>query len=174
MAVADETVSPQKPQKSWFGRNWWWVLLLVIIGAGVVCAGVCSGVVFYGMGMLKETAPYKMTLDAVRGDPVVIERLGEPIEDDWKIDVKISETNGQGKATLRIPIMGPKGTANVSSNARLINGKWGLTRVEITFDNKEQHVLELDEAASGGLEDPPPFIPEGGVPFPPTSPNAIP
>ena len=54
-----------------------------------------------------------------------------------------------------IPVVGSKGAAEVTSKARRIDGKWGLSRVEVVFENGERHALELDDKAAGGLEDAP-------------------
>ena len=165
MSTVEQAVPQTKPQGSWFGRNWWWVLLLVLVGGGLLCAGICSGLAFLGIQESKKKEPYQLTLAAVRSDPTVIERLGEPIKDDWKVRVVINASGGRGEARINVPISGPKGTADVSSQAQLINGKWGLTTVEVTFSDGERHVLELSpEQAGGGEGDAPLWVPPGEVP----------
>ncbi len=167
MATYEEAVPEQRPQRNWFGRNWWWVLLLVILGGGLVCAGICGGVfyfIYYDFVRLKEAEPYKMTIEALADDPTVVQKIGQPITDMWIGSGEINEQNGRGNAKFYFPVTGPKGAAEVTSQARKIDGKWGLSRVEVVFEGGEKHVLELDEKAGGGLDEAPPFVPPGELP----------
>ena len=166
MADIEQAVPQQKPQRSWFGRNWWWVLLIILIGGVAICSGLCGVGMFLAFGQLRESEPYKMTLAAVTSDPVVIDKLGEPIEDatQWVPNIQISVTNDQGNARIMIPIRGPKGTANVSSVAKMNNGKWALTQVEATFSDGQRHLLELGADQAGGIEAALPWNPAGVVP----------
>ncbi|HLA85226.1 MAG TPA: cytochrome c oxidase assembly factor Coa1 family protein [Thermoguttaceae bacterium] len=151
-----QTVPPSRPQKGWFGRNWWWVLLLVLVGGGVACAGICTGVVYFGIKVMKDSEPYQLTLQAVRSDPTVVERLGEPIQDDWQVSVQVVASGNRATARVDVPVSGPKGTAEVSSESQMINGKWGLTSVEVTFSNGDRHALDIkaDQAGEGASEAP--------------------
>ncbi len=169
MSVAEQPVPQQKPQRSWFGRNWWWVILLVIVGGGVMCCGVCGGVGYFVMNKLKSSEPYKMAVEALENDPVVIEKLGEPIAEPPFVGGSINESNGQGSAKLLFIMTGSNAgvIANVECNARLIDGKWGLTSVTVNFSDGQRYVLELDpDQTGGGLDDAPPspWTPPGTIP----------
>jgi len=166
MADVQEPFPQFNRKKGWFARNWWWVLLIVLIGGGVMCCGVCGLTGFIGLKALKETEPYKMTLAAVRSDPTVVERLGEPIVDDWKVNVQINATGGdRGSATVMIPISGPKGTARVRSECQMVGGTWGLTSVEVTFGDGQRHLLPIVPPPPGsGAGEAPPWAPTGESP----------
>ena len=158
MSNFEQPAPPAKPRKSWFGRNWWWVLLLIILGGGLVCAGVCAGIVSFGLQKVRESEPYTMTLDAVQNDPVVVERLGKPIQDSWQINMQGDISGNQGSVRITVPITGPKGSATVSSQSQCINGNWGLTSVDVTFANGERHSLEITPEQAGGQSNiAPPF-----------------
>ncbi|HBO43478.1 MAG TPA: hypothetical protein DD670_06020 [Planctomycetaceae bacterium] len=159
-STEQQTFPQQKPQRSWFGRNWWWVLILVFVGGFVLCSGICGGFFCLVIQGLRSSEVYQMSLAAVTKDPVVIEKLGEPITDNWFIGGEMNVNNDQGDARLQSSIQGPKGAASVTTVARRIGGKWGLTQIEVTFSDGERHVIQLDaDQAGGGMDDAPPWNP---------------
>ncbi|MBN2218560.1 MAG: hypothetical protein JW719_14385 [Pirellulales bacterium] len=164
MADVQQPLPQQKPRKSWFGRNWWWVLILVIVGGGLLCCAVCGGIIFSVFAGLRKSEPYQMTLKAVTSDPVVIEKLGEPISDTWAVAGEYNQQNGEGKAKFMFPVTGPNGAAQVTSEARKSGGKWTLTYIEVVFGDQQKHTIELAPTqGEGGLQDAPRWTPPGEV-----------
>jgi hypothetical protein len=108
-----------------------------------------------------------MALEAVRSDPVVAEKLGKPIDDVgklWEVSITITLSGDRGDAKAMFPVAGPKGRADVTSEARRSGGKWSLTDVEVQFSNGEKHLLDIKaDATGGGLDDAPPWRPPGEV-----------
>ncbi|MBN2021819.1 MAG: hypothetical protein JW809_03415 [Pirellulales bacterium] len=155
MAVVEPVVVEDRPKRGWFGRNWWWVLLLGLVGVVVVCGGLCTGVFFAGLATVKDSPPYQMTLDRVRAEPRVVQRLGEPIEDDFMpTQADVDERPNGGTARLRFGVSGPKGAAEVSSESRMIGDTWGLVRVEVTFEDGERITLDTSAGGAEGLDAP--------------------
>jgi len=151
---------PQKPQKSWFGRNWWWVLILILVGGGVVCCGVCGGLFWWTTTKARNSEVFQMTFDAVSKDPMVLEKLGESIESPPIVGGVV----GENDAFLVFTITGPKGAANVESQGRKVNNKWGLTQIKVVFSDETEHIVPLGEEQAGGLEEAPLFVPPGEQP----------
>jgi hypothetical protein len=164
MATVQQPVTPQKPKKSWFGRNWWWVLLLILLGGGLLCAGLCSGFAYWNIKKVRDSEAYKLTIDAVSKDPVILEKLGDPIKPPPIAGGSVGETD----AILVFAITGPKGTATVASQGRKANGKWGLTQIEVTFADRTKHNVTLGKAQAGGLDEAPTWSPPGEAPQNPT------
>ena len=148
----------EPPRRGWFRRNWLWFVPLVLLGLGVLCASCCGGILLTVFGVLRSSEPYVMALEQVQNDPKVIERLGEPIEPaSWAPSGNIHVSNGRGDASLRFDVKGPRGTAHVSTQARRIDGQWGLTTLEVTFDDGTR--LSLDTGTDDALDDAPPWTP---------------
>src|SRR5687768_16576605 len=61
---------PPKPSGSW--GCWWMVLLLGVPLAGLVCCGLCGGVVHLGLELVEEEIVANLNRD-----PVIQEHLGE-------------------------------------------------------------------------------------------------
>lgn len=119
-------------------------MLLMVPPLGIVlCGGLGTGIFFFVASQRKAMVPYRMTLEQVRQDPTVIEKLGQPVEDvTWLPSVIVSTTNSSGTASLRFDVAGPKGEAHVYTEARMINGQWGLTLLELTVAGEGRISLE--------------------------------
>ena len=132
------------PQPSWWKRNWKWAvpvggcftLLLLVIAL--------FGSIFYGVTtMLEKSQPYEYALEKINGDEEIISILGSPIEQDGMMQGSINWNNGNGKADMKIPITGPKGSGILYINASSVDDTWEYheIRVEIT-DNESIDLLE--------------------------------
>jgi hypothetical protein len=157
MSFVEATPAAEPRRRGWFGRNWWWVLLLVFGGCIVICAGLCAGVFAFGVGAIKSSEPYQASLAQVRQDKQVIARIGEPIEDALMPTGNININNDRGEARLSFDVSGPKGTASVVSQSKLIGGKWGLTQLEVTFEDGQRIII--DTGGDNGEGDAPPWKP---------------
>jgi len=126
---------------------------LVIAGVGgLACAGCCGGILLAVFGALKSSPPYQMALEKVRQDKEVIQRLGEPIEEASMFPTgNINFQNDRGEATLSFSVAGPKGKAAVDVKARMVAGKWGLTSLDVTFEDGKRLAIDV---GGGSLEGP--------------------
>jgi hypothetical protein len=158
MSFVEATPVAEPQRRGWFRRNWWWVLLLVFGGCIVICAGLCAGVFAFGVGALKSSDPYQAALAQVRQDKQVIARLGEPIEDAMIPTGEVNITNDRGEARLSFDVSGPKGSAKVVSQSKMIGGKWGLTQLEVTFQEDGQRIV-INTATDNAENDAPPWKP---------------
>jgi len=129
------------------------VLLLLL------CAGVCAGVVGMVLYGLKSSEPYRTALGEVQKNPQVIERLGQPVEEvGWPPPSgSVHVQNGGGSANLVFRVKGPKGEAQVRTEARRTKGRWDTTVLEVTFADGKRMAIE---APAG--DEAPPFSPQGG------------
>ena len=132
------------------------LLLLILIG-------VLAAVVLYRVYVspVKSSEPYQMALELVQKDPKVIEQLGEPIEQVfWPPPSAKGLEGGPGRATLNFELAGPKGKAKVEAEGRMIEGKWGLARLQVTIAETGQRI-SIDTAETSGLEEAPKWPPGG-------------
>jgi hypothetical protein len=128
------------------------VLAVLIIG----CGGLCAGCVFIaksagtalqeslkeGLQSLQLAAVFVQTLEAVKENPVVVERLGEPIATDESEGVKLpykrqgdGELNPAGE-TLQFDVKGPKGKGIVTVLAKADSeGLYKATKITVMFED---------------------------------------
>jgi hypothetical protein len=157
---ANQTAFSAEPlERGWFARNWLWFIPLVILLPILICAGCCTGMFTFGIGVLKTSEPYTKALAAVQEDPRVQEALGTPIEDaTWIPTGEIDATNNQGEARLDFDVKGPKGPGHVHTKSRMIDGAWQMFELTVTIgETGERIVLELpgnDEVEDAPLWEP--------------------
>ena len=126
------------------------VLLLVILLGGMLVYQEL-------IGSQKSSEPYRMALEQVQSDPKVIQRLGKPIDDTWRVGGDVFTEGDRGEANLNFEVLGPQGKGRVRTQARRIDGQWGLTTLEVTFDDGQR--ISLETKAGEGLDDAPAWSP---------------
>ena len=138
----------------------WWILAGLVIFV-VLCAGLFGGIFvreFSKINEIKSSEPYQMGLEQEQQDPLVIEALGEPIEDvTWFPTGNVNAENDRGDANLHFEVAGPKGKANVHVQARRVDGQWGLTNLEVTPEGGQR--IQLDTGSEDDLGEAPRWPP---------------
>ncbi len=126
--------------QNWFNRNWKWavptggcllVIILFIVFAGSMIFGVST--------LFKGAEPYKTALSFASSNELVIDAIGEPIEENGISKGSVNYTNGEGHCNLEIPIEGPKGKAIIF----VVADKFG--------ENWEYKVLEVNVSETGEI-----------------------
>jgi len=154
-ASAGGGMAYEQPQRSWFGRNWWWFVPGVILLPILACGGCFLGFRAFKIAHTKASPPYQQALAAVQDSPEVQEALGQPIEDTtWVPTGELTVDNNRGEANLIFQVAGPKGSATVSFNARMVGGTWGLNELVVTVDQTGERIVidttELGDRDAGG------------------------
>lgn len=174
---------PAPEQKGCWGRNWKWIVPTGCLGLILLLIAGVAGIIYVAVSVLKSTEVYKNALEMARANTVVVEELGQPIEDGWYVIGSVENEAGDGRARLEIPITGPKkkGTlyviAEVDDN---VGGSrsWTYMQLEVEVEGRAERIDLLDPLTAGrpplgvGVdnsnvsEEPPP-------PLPPASPGTI-
>ena len=147
-----------EPPKRSSSRKWLWLIVAIPLLLIIVCGGFCGGIFVMAFSIMKSSEPYQMALEQVQEDPLVIEQLGEPIEDvTWFPSGNVNMENDRGDANLHFQVAGPKGTAGVHVQARRMDGLWGLTTLEVTPEGGTR--IQLDTGSGDDLGDAPKWPP---------------
>jgi len=144
------------PQRGWFRRNALW-FVPTMLGLGMVCVcpiACCSGTIFGVFKALEESEAAAMALKVVQDSPEVKERLGEPIEMGSVSGGNISMVNDGGEAMVNFSVDGPRGTAQVHTEADRQAGQWSLRTVEVTFPDNSK--IDLYDPPTPAAESPSP------------------
>ncbi|HEX3999429.1 MAG TPA: cytochrome c oxidase assembly factor Coa1 family protein [Pirellulales bacterium] len=168
---ANREPPPNVKRGGWFGRNWLRLCFLLVLLA--VLGGV--GGYLYKFGPILFSTPYHQTIAELRHSPQVKQLLGEPIHDGWFPVGSVN--NDEGEARLYLKLHGPKmadgheSTADVSVQARSVEGEWGFTQFDITPSGGQR--LSLMDEISGP---PPDLLPFNGnnAQTPPSTTEATP
>ncbi|MHC4404244.1 MAG: cytochrome c oxidase assembly factor Coa1 family protein [Planctomycetota bacterium] len=163
---------PSKPPRK--RRRWLRILLFTLLT--LVVAGAGAGLVYYQrvFGVIRSSEPFQMALEQLDKDPQVVDRLGTPIEEaSWFPSGTLAERErGRGEANLLFPVKGPKGTADVATLARRLDGEWGLVTLEVTF--VDGHRVSVDTSSTGGGDDAPKYTPPDDQDEPDDAPPTLP
>ena len=160
-APTQQAPAADQPQRRSFARGCLrtaagLLLLLILIG-------VLGAIILYRVYVspIKASEPYQMALGLVQKDPKLIEQLGEPIEQVfWPPPSARDLEGGLGRATLNFDVAGPKGRAAVQTEARMLDGKWGLSFLLVTIAETGERIT-VDTEETSGLETAPKWNPGG-------------
>ena len=175
MDNCDCNAAVEPREKGWLGRNWKWFLPLLFVFCVVVAVGLFAKFVGKGAlmevyrayradGVIKASEPFRMALEQLEADPEVAERLGEPVAatgyasgEVFVISGEDGETAGGG-ANFYFDLAGPKGTANVACQGKMVDGRWGLSTLKVTFEDGARHSVEIS-GDDDSLEEAPAWSP---------------
>lgn len=111
-------------RKPWVQRHWILVLLLSLGLMFVLMIVAAMAGVYSMMAASKKAPPYVEAMKRVRSSSEVAALLGQPVNDEWWGFGVTERTENEGKALFVIPVIGPRGRAQVHVDARLENGVW--------------------------------------------------
>jgi hypothetical protein len=99
-------------------------------GAALAFAALVGLVVFGALKMMRGEA-YEQALQRTRRHPAALQALGQPIEAGWLMTGSVNVNGPSGRASLAIPVSGPrqKGTLYVEAVKEV--GVWELRRLEL-------------------------------------------
>ncbi|OHE81256.1 MAG: hypothetical protein A3G75_13165 [Verrucomicrobia bacterium RIFCSPLOWO2_12_FULL_64_8] len=128
------------PTRNWWQRNWKWfvpvgcltALLLFVAFIGLVVAGA--------MGVMKSSDAYKEAVARARTEPVVVQKLGLPIEEGFLASGHVNTSGPSGEAELSIPLKGPKGKATLYVEAEKKAGRWQFKQLVVEFEATHERV----------------------------------
>lgn len=132
-----------KPAPSWWARHWKWLVPAGCLTGLVGVAGFIALIVSLVFGLLKSTTPYKEALAKAQRDPVVIGRLGTPIQGGFLVSGNVSLSGGMGEAQLAIPLQGSRGSGTLYVEARRTAGTWTYSTLTVRPDGPGEPISLL-------------------------------
>ena len=90
----------------------------------------------------------KMSLAAAAANPVVRQRIGEPLTRGFFASGSIEISGPSGHADIAIPVSGPRGKATLYAVARKSAGLWRFESLEIAFDQTSLRGNLLSEGST--------------------------
>lgn len=135
-ATADDQPKNQSLLSKHWKRN------LAIVGG---FAALLMVVLFVILG---DSDVSRMAIAAAESNPVVKQKLGEPIKRGLFTSGSIEISGSSGHADLSIPVSGPRGKATIYAVAKKSAGLWKFENLEIGFDQTNVRMTLLNEGAS--------------------------
>jgi hypothetical protein len=115
-----------------------------ILGCGclssvlILPVGIALALFFFRDGWLERSEgllddAVEISLEKVRADVRVTQRLGEPIEQMEFQDFEYKAGIVAKSAAFRLRVRGPRGEASIESRAATERGRWRLSRLQVIF-----------------------------------------
>jgi hypothetical protein len=159
-AAASPSFTTAAARKGWFSRNWKWLVPALLI-VFIVLPLALIGSVFAAM---KNSDVVKESLLRAQANPLVVQKLGTPIQEGWLVSGSINVSGSSGDADLAVPISGPKGKGNIYVTAHKGAGAWDYQVMEAAIEGSNQRINLLS-----GLE----VTPGAEFPTPPGPPPQV-
>ena len=132
-----------KPAPNWWARHWKWLVPAGCLTGVVGVAGFLALVVGLVFGLIKSSTPYQQALAKAQKDPVVISRLGTPINGGLLVSGSVNLSGGTGQANLAIPLQGSKGSGTLYVEARQSAGTWTYSTLTVQPDGSGEPISLL-------------------------------
>ena len=129
---------PQRP--NWWSRNWKWFVPAGCLTIVLLFAAFIGGIVMIVFGSMKQADVYKQAVARAQSDPVVVQKLGSPIETGMFLSGNINVNGPSGDAKIAIPIHGPKGKGTIYVEATKSAGKWDFSLMQVAVDGEDTRI----------------------------------
>lgn len=131
---------PQPPPPGWLQRNWKWFVPVTVVSAFCLFLGLIFLFVSAIFGIIKSSVPYQEGLAKAVANPQVQSALGTPVTDGFFSSGNISTAGDSGRASLEIPISGPKGKGNIHVEANKSAGVWTYSTLEVAIPGQPEKI----------------------------------
>lgn len=106
-----------------------------LVGFLMLCC--VGGILLGSFSLIRSSDVYKLALETVQESPRAQDVLGRPIEAEWLVtQFSVNQTNGEGDASLQLPVKGPNGSGVVYFEAVLVDNEWVTASAELEVDGE--------------------------------------
>ena len=106
----------------------------------LVLGGCALTIVFFAMGMLKQSDAYKTALARAQANPAVIEAIGAPISQTGTVSGNSNVNGATGEANLSVPLRGPKGKATLYVEAKKSADTWYFQSMQVKVEKTGERI----------------------------------
>jgi hypothetical protein len=118
-------------------RTWtkWGVIVALV---SLALATIFAVALFFGVSsLMKNSEPYLAAIARLDASPAAMAALGEPVHGGFPRG-SISSSNGDGSATLEIPVTGSSNSGTLYVDGASTGGQWRYQRIELVVNG--QHI----------------------------------
>ncbi|MCR6687711.1 cytochrome c oxidase assembly factor Coa1 family protein [Pseudoxanthomonas sp.] len=137
-------VPPPLPvaRPGWWRRHWRWAAPVLVLAVLLFLAAGIASFAFGVMATMKSSGAYRHAMEIARADPVLADALGRPVSAAWYFSGSIHNENGRSRATLGIPLEGPRGSAHLQVEGTGRDCSWTFQVLEARID-ADGRVIDL-------------------------------
>lgn len=128
---------PTGPERrGWWQRHLRWAVPLLALACLALAGAFVYGILSLVGGAMRDNDAYRIAMAQAAADPRLTAAIGTPIEHDGLISGQFF-TGAQSRASLRIPVSGPRGEATVFVEAETRLGVWRFVVLSVTVDGAD-------------------------------------
>jgi hypothetical protein len=116
--------SPMPDRRGWWARNWKWFVPTGCLVMVLLVVALVAGTFTMVMGMMRGSDAYDEAMRAARANPALVAAIGTPIEEGSLVSGAYEDNGATGKASLAIPVTGPRGNATIYIEGAKSAGEW--------------------------------------------------
>jgi hypothetical protein len=139
-------------ERTWWQRNLKWVIAAAVVASLLLFALFIGAIFYVVVAATRSSEVYQTAIARAKAHPVVVERLGQPIEPGWLVQGRIEVSGREGEADLGIPIQGPLAEGEISVVAQKRAGHWTYEVLEVRIDGGAP--IDLREPGEADPPDP--------------------
>lgn len=102
--------------------------------------------VVFVFGLIKKSDATKMALERAQANPLVVQKIGRPLEMGWFVSGSINVTGSSGHADIELPVHGDKGKGTIYVVADKSAGQWTFSTLQVAFDDGTPRIDLLQAA----------------------------
>lgn len=138
--LPDASPSSSLPQRrGWWQRHGKWAVPLIVVVCAAVMAALIYGLVTAVGAMMRDNDAYRIAMAQAAQDARLVEAIGSPIEHDGFMSGSLT-SGTRSRASLQIPVSGPRGEATVYVEAESQLGVWKFEVLSVTVDGAETSI----------------------------------
>jgi hypothetical protein len=133
--------------KRWWDRNSSWFIPVACLVGLMTVSGIIALTSTFLFSTVKSAEVYQLAVSRARNRPEVVQALGTPVQEG------LVTTGGidPGRASLTVPLYGPRDRGSLLVEARKTNGAWSFSRLTLRID-RTKACIDLLAGTSGPSE----------------------
>lgn len=116
-----------------------WTRVYLGLGAVLLLVAFVNTAAF---SYMKSTAPYQWSLEKIRNNADITQRLGTPLESGWFVTGSINNLGASGSTRLQYSVSGPKGKGVARVTGVKEKDEWQYSRAGVIIDGVYHSVLD--------------------------------
>lgn len=131
---------PSPPKKNWLAAHWKSALAVGCLGLIALIVTFIGGILFLVESSIKNTPAYTEALARAQANPVVAEKIGQPLHAGWFVSGSINISGSSGNADFSVPISGPKGKGTLYVVAKKSAGRWQFETLQAEIEGNSERI----------------------------------
>ncbi|WP_171974637.1 cytochrome c oxidase assembly factor Coa1 family protein [Leptolyngbya sp. 'hensonii'] len=124
-----------------FQRSGWKLAIVPLISSILFEVSIGGSILLFIVSFMTSSPPYKMAVEQVKQNSMVVESLGKPISTGWFVQGNLTTSFDGGSACLVIPVSGSKTKGEIYVDAQQQNGEWNFRELVVEVEGRNEPIV---------------------------------